>query len=74
MNIQGIGKFCKNYREKVLDLTLANFCREMDCDYKTLWAWEHGQSTNIKNVSYYWNCSEDQLHREYFSKGLFENL
>lgn len=74
MNILGIGNTCKDYREKILELSLADFCKKMNCNYKKIWAWEHGKSTNINNISYYWYADEQQAHREMLCMGIFENL
>lgn len=71
MDMKEIGNFCKTFREEELCATLREVCEDTDTNVKTLSAFEHGRSNNIKHIFKYLKmCNEDQ--RETFIKTLFE--
>lgn len=56
-----INKFCKNFREEVLKITLKEMEIKTGVNLKTLSAFEHGRSTNINHlISYYEICDDEQ--------------
>ena len=56
-----LNKFCKHFREEVLQITLKEMENRTGINLKTLSAFEHGRSTNINHlISYYKICDEDQ--------------
>lgn len=56
-----INRFCKQFREEILKITLQEMENKTGINLKTLSAFEHGRSTNINHLnSYYKICDEDQ--------------
>lgn len=45
-----IGKYCKEYRNEVLHMTLKEVAGSK---YKSLWAFENGKSSNLKYLAMY---------------------
>ena len=41
-----VGEICKEYRIKYITDNLKEFARMIGINYKTLWSFENGQSTN----------------------------
>lgn len=71
MDTKQIGLFCKTFREVELNATLREVCEDTNTNIKTLSAFEHGKSNNIKHIFKYLKlCDADQ--REEFIKELFE--
>lgn len=52
-----VGKFCKEHREEVLNLTLKELSYETDINYKTLYSFETGLSSNLYIFFVYYNRS-----------------
>jgi len=43
-----VGNICKKYREQFICDSLMEYSRITGINYKTLWSFEHGESSNIK--------------------------
>lgn len=56
-----VGTFCKNYRKDVLKMTLQELAIDSDMNYKTLYSFENGQSSNLYILYIYYNRSSKQL-------------
>ena len=52
-----VGKFCKKYREDVLNLSLQELSNDSGINYKTLYSFESGLSSNLYIFFLYYNRS-----------------
>lgn len=52
-----VGKFCKKYREDVLKLSLQELSDDSGINYKTLYSFESGLSSNLYIFFLYYNRS-----------------
>lgn len=52
-----VGKFCKKYREDVLNLSLQELSDDSGINYKTLYSFESGLSSNLYIFFLYYNRS-----------------
>lgn len=71
-----LGSFCKSFREEELKISMAEMVRKLNCEnqYKNIWAWEHGQSTNLFYLSLYYHATDDTDLKNYFMHGVFNLL
>lgn len=68
-----VTNFCKSFREEILEISLTDFCKKTNTNYKTMWAFENNISENLKNVIYYYELSNVE-QKEIFKRGLWECL
>jgi len=69
-----IGRHCANFRHDILDMSLSDLARRSNTNIKTLSAFEHGKSSNIKHLlSYYFACDTD-YERDTFAQYIFRGL
>lgn len=66
-----VGEYCKQYRINDLNLNLIDFAYFNEINFKSVWAFENGRSTNLKYLFYYYNVAYG-FKRDKFIKGLFE--
>lgn len=66
-----LGKYCKEYREQHLNLTLSELSEDSGVHYKTLYSFENGQSSNLYIFYLYFNRADSFNH---FTDGLKEVL
>lgn len=52
-----VGKFCKKHREDVLNLSLQELSDDSGINYKTLYSFESGLSSNLYIFFLYYNRS-----------------
>lgn len=55
-----VGNFCSKYRRDNLKLTLIELSKDTGVNYKTLYSFESGQSSNLYIFYLYYNRSKDQ--------------
>ena len=55
-----VGGFCSKYRRDHLKLTLSELSEDTGVNYKTLYSFESGQSSNLNIFYLYYNRSKDQ--------------
>ena len=68
-----IGKYCKNFREQKLHISLTDFCKEMSENIKNVSSFENGRANNIKYLYLYSSMCDDEIRNE-FLQGLFNIL
>lgn len=71
MLIKEIGKFCRQFREKHLGLTLTEFSKATGENLKNIHAFEKGRANNIKYLYLYYDLADEEQKKE-FAIGLFE--
>lgn len=69
-----IGGFCKEFREKVLCISLTDFCTVMNENIKNVSAFENGRANNIKYLFLYKNMCNNDNEKQQFYYGLFDLL
>ncbi len=69
--IERIGKFCRKFREDVLNVSLTEFARLTGENLKNIHAFEKGRANNIKYLYLYYDLADEEQTRE-FAIGLFE--
>lgn len=67
-----IGKYCRNYRLTVLEMTLKEI--EDDGNIKTLSSFEHGRSTNLEHLLKYVKHCESKEQKLHFLQGLITTI
>jgi hypothetical protein len=72
-DIAKIGKYCKDFRENTLKISLTNFCEINSEKIKNVSAFENGRANNIKYLFLYYRLSIDK-QRKIFLEGLFNQL
>lgn len=65
-----VAKYCKEYREKQLMLSLTEFSNLNNVSFKNVWAFENGKANNIIYLYYYYHLSKG-FQKELFIKGVF---
>ena len=55
-----VGSFCSKYRRDHLKLSLSELSEDTGVNYKTLYSFESGQSSNLYIFYLYYNRSKDQ--------------
>lgn len=58
MDIKKVGQVCKDYRIKVLDLSLTNFAKLNNENLQNIHAFEQGRANNIKYIYMYMKQSD----------------
>ena len=58
MDIKKVGQVCKDYRIKVLDLSLTNFAKLNNENIQNIHAFEQGRANNIKYIYMYMKQSD----------------
>lgn len=66
-----VGNYCKRIRELDLELTLKELSEDSGINYKTLYSFESGLSSNLYIFYIYYNRSSD---KKLFLKGLITEL
>lgn len=61
--------FCKDFRMKVLKLTLQEVQNLTNIPLKTISSFENGNSTNINHLSIYYSLCETKEQRKQFLDG-----
>lgn len=69
-----IGSYCKDFREKTLNVSLTDFCTEMNENIKNVSAFENGRANNIKYLFLYKNMCNNDNEITTFLTGLFDLL
>lgn len=71
-----LGTFCRRFREEKLNMSMSEMVNKLNLkdQYKNVWAWEHGQSTNLFYLSLYYNSTDDEELRTYFMREVFNIL
>lgn len=69
-----IGKWCSNFRHDILDMSLTELATRSKTNIKTLSAFEHGKSTNMKHIFSYYNACNTDYERKVFAEYLFRGL
>lgn len=64
--------FCKDFRMKVLKLTLQEVQDLTNIPLKTISSFENGKSTNINHLNIYYSLCKTKEQREQFIQG-FDN-
>lgn len=67
-----IGKYCRNYRITVLELTLKEV--EGNENVKTLSSFEHGRSSNLEHLLKYVKQCKTQEQKMNFLQGLITTI
>lgn len=65
-----INKFCKIFRENILNLTLAELSKRSEKNLKTISAFENERSNNLNHIQIYFSACENELDRITFMKNL----
>lgn len=63
-----IGSYCKNFRENEMRVDLSVLAKEFDINYKTLYSFELGLSSNIYLYFLYYSYADN---KEKFIEGLY---
>lgn len=71
--ITRVGKYCREFRIKELELSLKDFSNITGLNNKNVNAFEYGRANNIQYLFYYYRLCNDALKNK-FSKGLFKIL
>lgn len=69
-NEMTIQQMCKEFREKVLQMTLQDVSYRTKINIKTISAFENGRSTNIDHLFIYIKCCDSQEQRDTFNYNL----
>ena len=69
-----IGFYCKDFRRKILHVSLTDFCAEMNENIKNVSAFENGRAHNIKYLFLYKNMCNNDNEITMFLTGLFDLL
>lgn len=72
-DIAKICKYCKDFRENILKISLTNFCEINNENIKNVSAFENGRANNIKYLFLYYRLCNDK-QRKLFYDGLFSQL
>lgn len=71
--MEKVGKYCKNFRIDIFEMSLTDFCERTNSNIKNISAFEHGRANNIGYLYLYYNeCNERE--KEVFARGLFRCL
>ena len=71
--VKKIGLFCRDFRIKILQLKLVDFCKITDSNIKNVSAFEHGRANNISYLTLYYDVA-NETQKEEFLKEVFECL
>lgn len=66
-----VGRFCKQHREEVMKQSLQDLADESGINYKTLYSFETGLSSNLNIFFLYYNRSSEP---ELFLNGLLQTV
>lgn len=63
-----IGNYCRDFRENEMQVTLSVLAKEFDINYKTLYSFELGLSSNLYLYYLYFSYTDK---KEQFIEGLY---
>lgn len=74
MNIQEIGKVCKEFRINILELSLTNFSKQNNVNLQNIHAFENGRANNIKYIYMYINSCKNETELDILLESLFKAI
>ena len=74
MNIQEIGKVCKEFRVNILELSLTNFSKQNNVNLQNIHAFENGRANNIKYIYMYINSCKNETELDILLESLFKAI
>lgn len=67
-------KFCKQFRELNLSITLSEMQKQTGVKISTISAFENGRSNNLNHLYLYINCCKTEGQEKVFLAGIENNL
>lgn len=71
MDYKKVGEQCAEFRENVIQLNLSEFCRAVNANVKSVWAFEHGKANNLKYLFFYLQFCKDDTMQKQFARQVF---
>lgn len=68
-----IGRYCKEFRINILNISLTEFSKKNGLNLKNVHAFEQGRANNIRYLYAYYDLADEEQKRE-FAIGLFDLL